>query len=173
MPFERSVGAVVFRRPRTILQRIKEGKKVQGKEKNKILYLLIQHPKSDGYQGHWDFPKGHIEKGETKEEALRREVKEETGIEKIKIIPGFSEWYQYFYRAKSKERKERKLLKRGINIFKIVTIYLIETKERKVKLSFEHIDYKWLEYEKARDLITYEKARKVLEKANQYLVSSI
>jgi len=156
MPIEKSVGAVVFRR-----------------EEKKIYYLLIRHPEDDGYSGHWDFPKGHIEKGETKEEALKREVKEETGIEKLKIIPGFSEWYQYFYRAKSKEREKRKSLKKGINIFKVVTIYLVETKERKIKLSFEHIDYKWLEYEKARDLITYERAGKVLEKANRFLVLSI
>jgi len=152
MPFEKSVGAVVFRR-----------------EKKKILYLLIRHPENDGYSGHWDFSKGHIEKGETKEEALRREIKEETGIEKMKIIPGFSEWYQYFYRAKNEERERRKSQKKGINIFKIVTIFLAETTEKRVKLSFEHVDYEWLEYEKARDLITYKRARKVFEKANKFL----
>ena len=37
----------------------------------------------------WALPKGHIEYGETPEEAAIREVKEETGIE-AEIIPGFS-----------------------------------------------------------------------------------
>ncbi len=36
--------------------------------------------------GFWDFPKGKIEKGESKKEAALREVQEETGIKNIKII---------------------------------------------------------------------------------------
>lgn len=30
--------------------------------------------------GHWTFPKGHVEEGETEEDAARREVAEETGV---------------------------------------------------------------------------------------------
>jgi bis(5'-nucleosidyl)-tetraphosphatase len=152
MPIEKSVGAVVFRR-----------------EKNKILYLLIQHPENEGYHGHWDFPKGHVEKGEAWEDTLRREVKEETGIRKLEIIPDFYTWYKYFYRARGNEKKERKISKKGINIFKIVTIYLVEAKEKKVKLSFEHISFAWLEYKEALKRITYENPRKALKEANVYL----
>lgn len=153
MPFEKSVGAVVFRR-----------------EKDKILYLLIQHPESDGFHGHWDFPKGHMEKGETWEDTLRREVREETGIKKLKIMPDFYTWYKYFYRAKGNEKKERKASKKGINIFKIVTIYLAETKEEKVKLSFEHINFAWLEYKEALKRITYKNPQDALKAANNYLI---
>ena len=35
----------------------------------------------------WGFPKGHIESGETEEEAAIREVFEETGI-RVELIPG-------------------------------------------------------------------------------------
>lgn len=42
--------------------------------------LVIQHN-----QGHWDFPKGHMERGETEKETAKREVLEETGIE-IEIV---------------------------------------------------------------------------------------
>ena len=42
----------------------------------------------EGRRG-WSMPKGHIEYGETPEEAALREVREETGIE-AEIIPGFS-----------------------------------------------------------------------------------
>ncbi len=34
-------------------------------------------------QNDWSFPKGHMEHGETPEEAMRRELKEETGLEVI------------------------------------------------------------------------------------------
>jgi bis(5'-nucleosidyl)-tetraphosphatase len=174
MPFEKSVGAVVFRRPCTISRKTNVESKVRGKEKNKILYLLIQHPGASSQEGgHWDFPKGHIEKGETWEDTLRREVKEETGITKLKIIPEFYTWIKYFYRAKGNEKDNRKISGKGINIFKIVTFYLAETSQKEVKLSFEHVDYIWLEYEKALELITYQKSKGVIKKANEYLVSGI
>lgn len=35
--------------------------------------------------GHWDFPGGHLEVGETPHENIVREIKEETGLE-VKII---------------------------------------------------------------------------------------
>ena len=45
----------------------------------KIKYLLLKQ-----HQGHWGFPKGHIEKGEKYIETAVRELKEETGIKKDK-----------------------------------------------------------------------------------------
>ncbi|MFA5871335.1 MAG: NUDIX domain-containing protein [Parcubacteria group bacterium] len=158
MAFEKSVGAVVFR-----------------KEKNKILYLLIQHPgvSDDKEGGHWDFPKGHMEKGETWEDTLRREVEEETGITKLRITPGFYTWIRYFYRAKGTEKSRRRGSGKGINIFKIVTYYLAETAQKEVKLSFEHVDYAWLEYKQAIERITYQKSKKVLEKGHAFLLSNV
>ena len=38
--------------------------------------------------GHWSFPKGHQEAGETEEETARREILEETGVQ-VRILPGF------------------------------------------------------------------------------------
>ena len=39
--------------------------------------LLLEYP-----QGHWDFPKGHLEEGdESRQAAARRELEEETGID--------------------------------------------------------------------------------------------
>ena len=44
-----------------------------------------------------DLPKGHIEKGETPEEAALREVEEETGIGNLQIIKELpSSWHCYF-----------------------------------------------------------------------------
>ncbi len=153
MPFEKSVGAVVFRQ-----------------EKKKILYLiLLKTPRKKGAADYWGFPQGHIEKDEAWQDTLKREVREETGIKSVKIVPGFYAWVKYFYRAVGDEAKRRKKSGIGINIFKITTFYLAKTKTKKIKLSHEHIDYKWLPYDKARELLTYRQTKKVMEKAHKYL----
>ena len=135
MPVEKSAGAVVFRR-----------------ENKEIKYLLIQY----GW-GHWEFPRGLIEKGETLEETARREIREEVGIEDIKFIPGFKEWIKFFFKFKGK------------NIMKIATFLLAETKTKKVKLSFEHKDYAWLPFEKALERLTFKNSKEILKKANDFL----
>src|SRR3990167_10519187 len=53
--------------------------------------LVTQHSKHKG----WDFPKGHLEIGESSEDAALREVKEETGV-KAEIIEKVGQT-QYFY----------------------------------------------------------------------------
>lgn len=142
MPLEKSAGAVIFR-----LQPAR-----RPGEENKIYYLLLRYQ-----SGHWDFPKGNIEKGEKLEDTAKREIKEETGIEDINFIPGFKESIKYFYKL------------RGRNIFKIVTFFLAETKTKEVKISWEHIGFKWLPYEEALGQVTFKNAKEILKKANDCL----
>ena len=52
--------------------------------------LLVKHRVG----GHWAFPKGHVESGESEEQTARREVREETGVE-IEILPGYRETNHY------------------------------------------------------------------------------
>lgn len=153
---ETSAGAILFRKE--ISGQSPEGLSNLKKfdKKGKILYLLLHY---EG--GHWDFPKGNIEKGETEKDTVKREIKEETGISKISFIEGFKEKIQYFYKLK------------GETVFKQVFFYLVEAKESKVKLSFEHIGYKWLSYDKAMEQLTFKNAKEILKKANSFLGSSL
>lgn len=146
MPVERSAGAVVYRI-----------------EKKEPKFLLIQHPDSRDAKtgkmrpGHWDFPKGHIEKGETTEDAARREVKEETGISNVEIIQGFKETTKYFIKIGEEKR------------MKFVAFFLAETKSPRIKISYEHQNFTWLNFEDAYKKLTYRNAKSVLQKAHDFL----
>lgn len=122
------------------------------KENKKNYYLLLHYE-----MGHWGFSKGHIEKDEDLKEAANRESKEETGIENLEFIPGFKENTKYFFRL------------RGKTIFKIVTFFLAETKEKTIKVSWEHVGFKWLTYEKAMEQLTFKNVKEILKKANNFL----
>ena len=47
-------------------------------------YLITQRSKKQSYEGKWEFPGGKVEPGETDQEALAREIKEELGLD-IKV----------------------------------------------------------------------------------------
>ncbi len=122
-----------------------------------IHYLLLHYPGFRSDHSHWDFPKGHIEKGESIKETAEREVEEETGINEMRILPGFKETMKYFFKFKED------------NIMKFVTFFLAESNEKKVKLSQEHIGFKWLPYKEAIEQLTYNNAKAILKKADSFL----
>jgi bis(5'-nucleosidyl)-tetraphosphatase len=118
-------------------------------------YLVLHYE-----EGHWDFPKGHIEKGENEKDAALREFKEETGIKNVEILEGFKEKISYFFRAKYMDNKV---------VFKEVVFFLAFVYETSVTLSYEHIGYKWASYEDALNTITYKNSKEVLKKAEQFI----
>ena len=134
MNYEKSIGAIVY---------------------NHGKFLILQYG-----LGHWDYVKGNVEKGETDEQVVKRELWEETGIKNYELVPGFKEKISYFYK------------KEGETVMKTVVFYLLKTEEDRVRLSFEHKAYVWLEYDDALKKVTYDNAKKVLAKAKKYLTSS-
>ncbi len=132
---ERSAGAVVFRTP-------KQGVK---------LYVLLLNA------GRWDLPKGNIEGGETEFQTVIREVREETGLKEIAIVPGFRRVIEYFYRRDGK------------NIHKQVVYLLAETAEDKVNISSEHQGFGWFAYSEAIARASYDNTKMLLAEANRFL----
>jgi len=130
MSREVSAGAVVFR------------------IKREPLFLLLHYP-----DGHWGFPKGHVEEGETLLEAAQREIGEETGISGLEFIEGFHETISYEYERDGKKRP------------KTVHFFLAKTDTENVSISREHQGFEWLAGKEAGERITYDDEKEVLEKA--------
>lgn len=134
--YEHSCGAVVFR-------------KINGENR----FLLIKNRRSN----HWGFPKGHMEKGETREETAIREVLEETGIH-INIIDGFCKESQY---------------KIGTRIEKRVEVFLGSTEDTQTILQKEEIeDYRWLRYPEALETLKFENDKEILISVKDFMTEN-
>jgi len=106
--------------------------------------LIIKHN-----QGHWSFPKGHIEKNETEKETALRKIKEETGLE-VNLIENIKEISTY------NPKKE---------IIKDVVFFLALSNDTKIKLQPSEVsDYKWLKYQECLNALTYEVDKIILHK---------
>ncbi|MFW9946513.1 MAG: bis(5'-nucleosyl)-tetraphosphatase [Candidatus Odinarchaeota archaeon] len=135
---------------------LKEEKSVAAIVYHKDKYLLLKYS-----LGHWEFVKGHIEPGETEEDTIMRELREEAGISDAEFVNGFKENYDYKFNFK------------GQTIHKKVSCYLIKSNTKDVKLSFEHDDFIWLPIDKAIRTATYKNAKELLRKAKDFRSSTL
>ena len=100
-------------------------------------YLLLKKARDKYFPenvGKWECSGGLIEKGETSRQAILREVKRETGLE-FKVI-----------------KKLPTLRQTDEDYDSHCDIYLIEAKSNKVKLSDEHLSYKWIKAEEVKNM---------------------
>lgn len=151
LSFEKSVGGVIYR-----------------EQNEKILYLLLRYR-----SWQWDFPKGHVEKGETELETLKREIEEETGIVNLEILPKFRKAVNYFYSAKHNEKRERIAENRGIYIFKRAVYFVCKTETEKVQIDFENKAYVWLDFKQAYKKVGNDGSRKILAAANKEIMQNL
>lgn len=129
MDYEKSCGAVIFR-------------KYHGNTE----LLLIKHV----IGGHWSFPKGHVESGETEEETAIREIKEETGID-VELCSAFREVVSY-----SPKR----------DTTKDVIYFLAKAKNFNYTPQEEEVaQIKWVEINLAYSFLAYDNDKLLLNKA--------
>lgn len=129
MNHEKSCGAIVYR-------------KYHGNTE----ILLIKHINS----GHWSFPKGHVEGGETEVETAQREIKEETGLDVI-IDPSFRETVSYFPKKDTQ---------------KVVVYFIAKAKNYDYTPQEEEIaQIRWVEIGRAHSILTYENDKTIVNRA--------
>lgn len=134
MNWEHSCGAVVFTR-------------LDGEPR----FVLVQQK-----MGHFGFPKGHMEPGETEEQTALREISEEVGL-RPDLISGFREEITYTLPAKPDTKKR-------------VTIFLAEYRDQKiVPQEIELRQAVLVPYEKAMETLHCRDARRILQAAMEYL----
>ncbi len=136
---ETSAGGVVFRRT----------------PENGSVFLLIR----DSYRN-WGFPKGHVEPGEERADAARREVAEETGLTDLAIRGPVQEidWYFRF---------------RGRLIHKTCAFFLMESAAGEACPQRDEgiTACRWLPFEEALRTVSYANAREVLRTAGEHLAA--
>ena len=129
MLHEKSCGAIVYR-------------KFHGNTE----ILLIKHINS----GHWSFPKGHVEKGETEVETAHREILEETSIDVI-IDPTFRVTGTYSPKK---------------DTTKVVVYFLAKAKNVDfVPQEDEIAEIRWVDISHATNVLSYDNDNTIVSKA--------
>jgi 8-oxo-dGTP pyrophosphatase MutT (NUDIX family) len=131
--YEKSCGAIVYR-----------------KHHGNTEILLVRHLKS----GHWSFPKGHMEAGETEEDTARREIKEETGLD-VLLDTGFRETVNYSPKKNTKKT--------------VVYFVGMVASHELIPQQDEISELRWLEIEQAGNVLTYDNDKLLANKAKSFI----
>ncbi len=125
------------------------------KKNGKIQFLVLKRSESEIYPLLWQMVTGSLKKNEKAFITALREVKEETGltIKKMWVVPNINSYYE----PASDE-------------IMMIPVFLVFTdSESKVRLSDEHIKYKWLSYKQARSLFSWPGQKKSLDIIYEFL----
>lgn len=116
----------------------------------KPLVLVTQHSKHHG----WDFPKGHLESGESSEQAALREVEEETGV-KAEIVEKVGQT-EYFY------------FEDGVRNFKTVVYFLMKFMEQREATTADEVEAMlWLDPEEVENKLTFKDTKELWRKVKE------
>ncbi|MCX7940446.1 MAG: NUDIX hydrolase [Endomicrobia bacterium] len=134
----------------TNIQKIKHEFSAGGVVVDNNQNVLIIKTKNLKNETVFTFPKGHIEKNETAQEAALREVEEETGV-KARIVKELTDVEYWFIRS-------------GEKIHKKVKWFLMQPIEKNsVKTKHEIEEVLWYRLDKAKDILSYDSDKKLVE----------
>jgi bis(5'-nucleosidyl)-tetraphosphatase len=134
--------------PRPRVKVISSGGVVYRVENSIPLFLLLTSNK----RGIWCLPKGLIEENEDEVTTAMREVREETGVSRVKLRGKVGQIkYQFGFRAKTFD--------------KTVHFFLFETDQTDAKVGTEHDAMEWMPYDKALQTLSYPNEKDMLTKA--------
>jgi len=94
-------------------------------------FLVIKRKNEEIHNGKWAFPGGIVELNESIEDALKREIKEEVGLDMKELVKKISE---YSYKRPN-----------GTQTFG--TSYLVKVSDNKIIVNSEIEDFKWVTFE--------------------------
>lgn len=126
-------------------------------QNDRIQFLLIQHK-----AGHWGFPKGHANLGESDLDAACREFEEETGIKKYQLLGSVS-----FQETYNTIKNKREIEKNNTYFLAIVRSPKVTYQKKEIK------DYAWLNYKDTFDRLTFDQSKQVLIAVDNYLQDNL
>lgn len=97
----------------------------------------------------WLFPKGHVEPGETDEEAARREIAEETGITDLEYLDDLGE-----YKRPQMDENEQ-----DTDVIREIKMYLFGTFQTELNPTTEIEEAMWVPYRETGERIGNRKDR--------------
>ncbi|MGB5035402.1 MAG: NUDIX domain-containing protein [Blastocatellia bacterium] len=128
---------------------------VSGLEDPRVLLLFKQKPDFTA----WKLPKGGIEEGESRRVAAKREVGEEAGIHRVRVLGKVGQ-IQYFKRGKKDRRRE-----------KTVDLYLMLSRDGECDIAPREgesfVACAWLTFDDAIAQVTQPQARGALARAQK------
>ena len=132
---EKSCGAVIYK-----------------KENDEFKFLLVHQ-----HNGHYSFPKGHMEENETEIQTALREIKEETNID-VKIDSNFRHQISFLLESK--------------NVMKDVVYFVAIPVTTNLKnQEGEILGCDWYNYNQVLELLEYDNTKDAFKLAYEYILN--